>query len=625
MMNKNVDITLASLKENGQLKRLGRGVITKVKTLAKHEVLVFTTGGASVFAIKGNMLTPMWEIDCPAWYGAANDDGSNIAMGTGENIYVWRKADFYQIQDPSRLFALSPDGEMLVTYNKPKIRLWRILSEKNAYSQQAEMDSSVWEVSSLAFSSDGQYLAIGYDGYWDLARIWKVEDRSLSDSSCIFGIESRELTHRSIISAIAFSPDNKLVALADNREILWIWRLEWGRYPQRLLYQINTASYGGSDLWLRRSVAFSPHGKRLALGTPMSTFFCNLGSAEKLQSLYERFSEDPFRGIPASLDFDQTGKLLVVGANKSVRYWNILHRTEIAKMDLEMGRADAIALSPNGIHLAVGNREGVDLIDISNGKQVWHCSGVEYVKSLAFSSDGHMLAFGGSIYNSKKGVLDYMIQVYDVRTKVLVANVPFAETTFLSFNLDGTYLACVVGFHTFVGLLETKNWKWVEQWNTSKHLKVYDKISGITFSNDNKYLVTGNDFGVGFWSIPSGRQVLSLSSVKVKSVAFRKDGLYLAVGSENGWNIWELTERNFLKSPTFRLIMHNKIGQVDSIAFSPDGRYLASGGSTLVLWDLSTGEEKKRFVDITDVSNVVFSPDGDYLISNSDVIRIWRI
>ncbi|RMF80262.1 MAG: hypothetical protein D6737_08520, partial [Chloroflexi bacterium] len=69
---------------------------------------------------------------------------------------------------------------------------------------------------------------------------------------------------------------------------------------------------------------------------------------------------------------------------------------------------------------------------------------------------------------------------------------------------------------------------------------------------------------------------------------------------------------------------------VVSVAFAPDGNTAlsASGDNTLILWDVATGERLRTFAGHTNrVNSVAFSPDGRSTLSGSDdrTLRLWRI
>lgn len=107
----------------------------------------------------------------------------------------------------------------------------------------------------------------------------------------------------------------------------------------------------------------------------------------------------------------------------------------------------------------------------------------------------------------------------------------------------------------------------------------------------------------------------------INSIAYSPDGQYGLTGGEDGTaRLWQLTTgqevRRFLTD-----------GSATSVCFSPDGRYVLTGsGNVLQLWDTQTGQMIRDFKGHTrTVLSVAYSPDGRYVLSGSDdrTSRLW--
>jgi WD40 repeat protein len=96
-------------------------------------------------------------------------------------------------------------------------------------------------VAALAFSADGRYLAVGFNG---LVQVWDVRSRELVKS--IAGFER-------VVTCLTFTADGKALAAGTQDGQVWIWSVATGKAVQL----IEVGSRG------LRSIAFSPDGRRL--------------------------------------------------------------------------------------------------------------------------------------------------------------------------------------------------------------------------------------------------------------------------------------------------------------------------------------------------------------------------
>jgi WD40 repeat protein len=111
----------------------------------------------------------------------------------------------------------------------------------------------------------------------------------------------------------------------------------------------------------------------------------------------------------------------------------------------------------------------------------------------------------------------------------------------------------------------------------------------------------------------------------VRSVALAPDGKTALSGShDKTLMLWDLASGREIRK------FEGHSDAVNSVVFAPDGKTALSGSSdnTLRLWDLASGREIRRFEGHSDaVNSVVFAPDGKTALSASsdNTLRLWDL
>ena len=243
------------------------------------------------------------------------------------------------------------------------------------------------------------------------------------------------------------------------------------------------------------------------------------------------------------------------------------------------GDALAIAMSPDGSLLAVGQRNGnIDIVNTATRKRVGpslrgHSSGVE---DLDFSPNGQQLASVGD---------------------------------------DGKLELWAIG-------KEPSSRKF---WDSS------DVLWGVRFSPDGSAVASAGDDGtVRLWDVEKGAAIdgpLIHHTGVVLRVAFSPDGhgLVAAIGEGEIYG-WDVPSRK----PLFEPLRTAHTSHVWGLAFSPKGNRFATYGSdgTSAVLEYPSGLFIGRaFGEVGDVAGVAFTPDGAGLIGGGadGALRLWDV
>ncbi|NVO04095.1 MAG: caspase family protein [Bacteroidetes bacterium] len=154
-----------------------------------------------------------------------------------------------------------------------------------------------------------------------------------------------------------------------------------------------------------------------------------------------------------------------------------------------------------------------------------------------------------------------------------------------------------------------------------------DKINSISFSNDNKYILSGScDQTAKIWEVKTGKELRTFSghTQKITSVCFSADGKNIFTASSDKtikqWNVETGAEIN--------TYLGNTSG-VNSIVVSSDKKFLISGSDdkTVKVWEIGTSNVKTFAGHLSNVTCLAISPDCKKVYSGSSdkTIKIWDL
>jgi WD40 repeat protein len=546
---------------------------------------------------------------------------------------------------------------------------------------------SVWEwgsgaVLSIAFSPDGSWLAAGGCVQRPVAerkimqarrcegtvRLWKFPNGGTGE---IFG------AFWSPVTAVAFSPDGSILAVATENGTVELWKFSQGRC---------IASYKG-HVGSVRTIAFSPDGELMATagddrqiklwraqgGELWKTLGCadhvisgltfldnNLLLAADWRGMLKVYrTEDGFLlfsrvahdAAVASISISAARNLLVsVSDDYTMKVWDLPDVKSMRTLGGHGGAVDKLAFWPAGNVLVSGEKSGKTLHfrravdgeivktwsgvgrpDIaieqseSLNSEVFYFEpvGVE-IRSLAFSPSGAFFATGdndGVIVI--KSIFDFEARDW-FRFKGVVAA--------LAFSPDGQNLACAVEdgeYNPFreISLLhlcgdQRASVAWKQEYE--------NYVWNIEFSPDGKLLASSSyRKGIKLWRVDDGQFVgtIGLDSSSAPEVfAFSPDGRFLAAAmGDLTVKVWRVADGSLVAT----LGSHNR--SIKALAFSPNGKILGSASldGSVKLWRSSDWALLSTIGPLEDeeVHSLAFSPDGKFLATglSEGWIAVWSL
>ncbi|MCI0460403.1 MAG: PQQ-binding-like beta-propeller repeat protein [Gemmataceae bacterium] len=497
-----------------------------------------------------------------------------------------------------RLVAFSAGGKRaaLVAQNH-SIRVWDLETDREVRQLVAPQPNPTFAPGLATLSADGKLLAIaGPERGSPVVRLWEVDS-------------GRELPRIPLspngAAALAFSPDGKRLAIADNKSLTIL-----DVASREKVYGFD----GVPGAFL--PFTFSADGKLLALRNGQKIDLIETAGWTTLRSLTPS-------GVPYALAFSADGKMLAVGGSDNVvRLCDTATGKELRPTEGHQAAVARVAYAPDGRSVATASADGtVRLWEAATGKEL---------RSLSRPTDKDAprpgapsaLTFldGGKVLAGAWG--DGRLCVWETATgkQRQLTRAPAGHFQVVAFSPEGALLAAV-GQDGMLRLRDVATGREVRRFARQQGPGMAASV--VAFGHDGRTIATGhgqqNPYLALTRGMPTGYTVSVAASPFVRLwevTTARERGQIHPEGSPKmpihggSYHI-----RGFSGGSQYPQL-YGPVSNVSTLVFAPDGKTLAvaTTGGAVRLWDLNANRERQR-IDGQPyaVPAVAFDPAGKVL------------
>jgi WD40 repeat protein len=539
-----------------------------------------------------------------------------ISASADKTIQLWTIADAKPKSalnhiGPITSLALSKDGARIAAASDKTIKMWNLADGK-----ELTTIVSPAEVKGLGLLPDGsRIVAAGAD---KVARVYEADGKLVE-----------MFVHEGPVHAVAFLDGTRIVSAgADKQARLWQSSLVWQKTHAAAV----------------RQALFNPKGEIVSCGDDKAIKWWNAADGKEIKTLPAH--EAAVLGLGLSADGT---KLASFGADKQIKLWNpAAAKPEDAAKPIAIvpvaAPPQAIALSPNGLRLAVNDGANVRVLDTANGKEIQllpeHAAPL---KSLAFLGDNRTLLTASADKTAK--LLDVNIaaafeahpggvvaaQYHANGTQLLTAGAdktaklwdltksamlnsfgPFAEPVkFASFNRDFTQIGVAAG-------------KVVKIYNPADGKEIVglthpaDVIS-LSFSFDKTRLATGAaDKLTRVWDLATGKELQFFpQDDAVAAVIYTAQNTVISAAGKSAR----------LDTPSAVRAIQVDAQPMYALAVVPNGTHVLTGGAdkTVKMWNLANGQLERTFAGAADAIRAVALTKNNQLAAAGGVDQVVHV